>query len=157
MVKTLTTVVLLGVLMAACGGSSPTAAGSAIAATGTWSGTSTDSTTASLGAGGMMGQAGMGTMNWQLTQNGSNVTGTMSFSGVPGSAMPGTISGTMSGQDMTFTMDMPVGSMMSGTCSAHATGTAHMDGAAMTMTASYSGTNSCAGPFTNGQMTMSRR
>lgn len=40
-----------------------------MSATGAWSGTSTDSTTPALGNGGMMGQAGMGTMNLQLVQN----------------------------------------------------------------------------------------
>ena len=158
MFKAFGTVALLGLFTAACGGSStsPTAPASATAVTGTWSGTPIDSTTAALGAGGMMGQAGMGSMSWQLTQSGSNVTGTMSFSGMSSSSVRGTISGTMAGQDMTFTMDLPAG-MMSGTCSAHATGTAHMDSAAMTMTGGYSGTNSCAGSFNNGQMTMSRR
>jgi hypothetical protein len=34
-----------------------------------------------MGAGSMMGQTDMGTMTWQLTQNGSTVTGPMSFSG----------------------------------------------------------------------------
>ncbi len=159
MFKAFTTAALLGLFAAACGGSSnsPAAPGSPMSVTGTWSGTPTDSTTAALGTGGMMGQAGMGTLTWQLTQSGSNVTGTMSFSGMSSSMMRGTISGTMSGQDMTFTMDMPAGSMMSGTCSAHSSGTAHMDGVAMTMTGSYSGTNSCAGPFNNGQMAMTRR
>ncbi len=159
MLKASWTVALLGLLTAACGGSStaPTNPSPAVTLTGSWSGTATDSTTAALGTGGMMGQAGMGTMTWQLTQNGANVTGTMGFSGMSSSGMRGTLSGTMSGQDMTFTMDLPAGSMMSGTCSAHSTGTAHMDGAAMTMTGGYSGTNSCTGSFTGGQMTMSRR
>ena len=104
-------------------------------------------------------QTDMGTMTWQLTQNGSMVTGSMSFSGSGmHGRMPGSFVGTMSGDDMTFTMDMPAGSMMmGGTCSAHSTGTAHMDAGAMTMTGNYSGTNSCAGSFNNGQMTMTRR
>ena len=67
----------------------------------------------------MMGQAAMGTMTWQLTQNGSNVTGSMSFSGMP-NMMRGTFSGTMTAEEMTFTMHLPVGSMMSGTCSVEA-------------------------------------
>ncbi len=71
--------------------------------------------------------------------------------------MRGTMSGTISDQVLSFTMDMPVGSMMSGTCSAHATGTMHVNPTTMTMTGNYTGTNSCAGPFNNGQMTMTRR
>lgn len=155
--KRLAAMSVLSLFLAACGGSSSsTAPGSSLA--GTWSGSASDSTTAALGNGGMMGQGGMGTMTWQLAQNGSNVTGTVRFAGMASGMMAGTISGTMSGQDMTFTMDMPAGSMMmGGTCSAHSTGTAHMDAGAMTMTGNYSGTNSCAGSFNNGQMTMTRR
>jgi hypothetical protein len=104
----------------------------------------------------MMGQAAMGTMTWQLTQNGSSVSGSMSFSGMP-NMVRGTFSGTMTAEEVTFTMHMPVGSMMSGTCSVEANGTAHMSSDTMTMTGSYSGVNSCAGVFNNGQMTMSRR
>ncbi len=155
--KRLATISVLSLFLAACGSSSsPTTPGSVV--TGTWSGSATDSTTAALGSGGMMGQGGMGTMTWQLTQSGSNVTGAVRFAGMASGMMAGTISGTMSGQDMTFTVDMPAGSMMmGGTCSAHSTGTAHMDAGAMTMAGNYSGTNSCAGSFNNGQMTMTRR
>lgn len=150
---------LLAVLVAGCGSStSLTTPGSTPSMAGTWLGMGTDSTTAALGTGGMMGQAGMGTMTWQLTQSGSNVTGTMRFTDMPGNMMGGTFSGTMSGRDMTFTMDMPMGSMMSGgTCAVHASGTAHMDPDDMHMTGSYTGTNSCSGPFNHGQMTMTRR
>jgi hypothetical protein len=104
-----------------------------------------------------MGQPGMGTMTWQLTQTGSSVTGSMGFSGMPGSMMRGTMSGTISGNTLTFSMDMPSGSMMSGTCSAHAVGTMQLNGTSMTMTGTYSGTNSCAGPFSNGQMVMTHQ
>lgn len=157
--KSLFAVVLLGLLAVACGGSTKpaTAPSSAISATGTWSGTTTDSTTPAMGTGGMMGQAGMGTMTLQLVQNGSSVTGTMAFAGMGNNMMRGTFTGTMSGQDMTFTMNLPTGSMMSGTCAAQTNGTAHMNGTAMTMTGNYSGTNSCTGAFNNGQMTMSRK
>ena len=86
-----------------------------------------------MGAGSLMGQAGMGTMTWPLTQSGSTVTGSMSFAGMPG-RMPGAFSGMMSGDEMTFTMDMRT-----------------------TMTGTFGGSNSCTGSFTNGQMTMTRR
>ncbi len=155
--KRLVAISVLGLFLAACGSSSsPTTPDSLVS--GTWSGSATDSTTAALGSGGMMGQSGMGTMTWQLTQSGSNVTGTARFAGMAGGMMAGTLAGTLSGRDMTFTMDMPAGSMMSGgTCSAHSSGTAHMDAGAMTMTGNYSGTNSCAGSFNNGQIMMARR
>ena len=155
--KAIAVVLLTGFSMA-CANSSPTSpsgpSGSA-SMTGTWAGNASDSSS-SMGAGSMMGQAGMGTMTWPLTQSGSAVTGAMTFAGMPG-RMPGTFSGTMSGDDMSFTMDMPNNSMMSSGCSAHATGTARVDGSRMTMTGTYSGSNSCTGPFANGQMTMMRR
>lgn len=111
-----------------------------------------------MGVGSMMGQTGMGTMIWQLTQNGSTVTGSMSFSGSGMQGrMPGSLLGTMSGDDMTFTMDMPARSMMSSGCSSRATGTAHVNRSTMTMTGTYSGSHSCSGAFTDGQMTMARR
>lgn len=105
-----------------------------------------------------MGQTDMGAMTWQLTQNGSTVTGQMSFSGTGMQGRtPGTFLGTMSGDDMTFTMDMPSSSMMSSGCSSRATGTAHVNRATMTMTGTYSGSHSCSGTYTSGQMTMNRR
>ena len=153
--------VLLAALAVGCEGNSPmspsvpSGAGSQTSATGTWTGTASDSSSAAA-AGGMMGQTGMGSMTWQLTHTGSNVTGTMTFSGMPGH-MPGTLSGTITGDEMTFRMDMPVRSMMMSGCSADATGTARMNWTTMTMTGTYHGTHSCSGPFVNGQVTMTRR
>ena len=153
-------VVLLTLFAAACDGNSSTAPSGAMASesvAGTWAGIGTDSSS-SMGAGSMMGAIDMGTMTWQLTQTGSTVTGPMSFSGsgMPG-RMAGSFLGTMSDDDMTFTMDMPTNSMMSPGCSSRATGTAHVNRTMMTMTGTYSGSNSCSGVFANGQMTMTRR
>ena len=152
--------VVLATFAAACGGnasmssSAPTAQ---MSVAGAWAGIGSDSSS-SMGAGSMMGQADMGTMTWQLTQNGSTVTGPMSFSGSGMQGrMAGSLLGTMSGDDMTFTMDMPMGSMMSSGCSSRATGTAHLNRTAMTMTGTYNGSHSCSGAFTGGQMTMNRR
>lgn len=118
-------VVLLTWFVAACGGSSPTSPSDSIASAsmaGTWAGTGSDSS-GSMGAGSMMGQTDMRTMTWQLTQNGSTVTGPMSFSGSDlQGRMPGSFLGTLSGDDMTFTMDMPSSGMMSSGCSSRATG-----------------------------------
>jgi len=147
--------VALAAFTAACGSNSPTGPSGMTSASmaGTWAGSSSDSSN-SMGTGSMMGQAGLGAMTWQLTQSGSTVTGSMSFSGMQG-GRAGSFSGTMSGEVMTLVMDLPSGSMMSSGCSARATGTAHVTGT--TMTGSYTGSNSCTGAFTNGQMTMTRR
>ena len=152
--------VFLASFAAACGGNtatSPPAPTASASLAGAWTGIASDSSS-SMGVGSMMGQADMGTMTWQLTENGSTETGPMSFSG---SGMqgrtPGTFLGTMSGDDMTFAMDMPSNSMMSTGCSSRATGTAHVNRTTMTMTGTYSGSNSCSGTYTSGQMTMNRR
>lgn len=157
---------LLALVAVGCGGHSPsspsmmsnastTQGTSQGAVSGTWSGTASDSSSV-LGAGAMMGQSGMGTPTWQLSQSGTMVTGTMSFGGMQGH-MPGNVTGTMTGNDMTFAVDMPNASMMTSGCTARATGTAHLDPTTMTLTCTYAGTNTCSGPFGNGQMTMIHR
>jgi len=45
---------------------------------------------------------------------------------------------------------------MMGTCTATATGTFDMDDMMTVLHASYTGTNSCTGPFRNGQLSMRR-
>ena len=150
--------VLVALSVTACGGSSATAPSgttSPVSMTGTWSGNPSDSSSA-MGPGSLMGQGGMGTMTWPLTQTGSAVTGSMTFAGMQGRS-PGSFVGAMSGDEMTFTLEMPIASMMSSGCTARATGTARVDGMRMTMTGTYSGSNSCTGSFTNGEMTMARR
>lgn len=150
----------LALFAAACGGNasmSPSGPTASTSMAGAWTGIASDSSS-SMGAGSMMGQADMGTMTWQLSENGSIETGSMTFSG---SGMqgrtPGIFLGTMSGDDMTFAMDMPANSMMSTGCSSRATGIAHVNRTTMTMTGTYSGSNSCSGAYTGGQMTMNRR
>ena len=151
-------VVLLTWCAVACGGTAPTAPSDTMASVaGAWVGIGADSSS-SMSAGSMMGQNDMGTMTWQLTQAGSTVAGPMSFSGSGMQGrMAGSFLGTISGDDMSFTMDMPTGSMMSSGCSSRATGTAHVNRSTMTMTGTYSGSNSCSGTFASGQMTMTRR
>jgi hypothetical protein len=104
----------------------------------------------------MMGQPGMGDMTWRLAQAGNRVTGTVSFANMP-AGMPGSISGTMGADDMPFTMDMPMGSMMAVGCSVRTTGTAHVNRVTMTMTATYAGSNACSGAFSDGHMLLTRR
>lgn len=69
-----------------------------------------------------------------------------------------TISGTITGSTATFTMTMPIGSMMTGiTCMATATGTFDMDAMYAQLHGSYTGVNSCLGAFTGGQLSMMHR
>ena len=143
----------------ACGGGAGTvtpgpSAVPAATVTGVWTGTASDSTSATT-PGEMMGQIGMGSMTWQLTQTGATVTGSMTFSGMA-NGKSGTFTGTMDADDMPFKLDLPMGTMMSGGCAASAKGTVHIDRVTMTMTGIYSGSNSCSGAFTDGQMTLAR-
>ena len=157
MKKTFAAVLVVLVSFAAACDNSMTGPSGSMSMAGTWAGSASDSS-GSMGTGSRMGQTGMGTMTWPLTQRGSTVTGTMNFSG---SGMqgrtPGAFSGVMTGDDMTFTMDMAVGSMMAAGCSSRATGTGRVNRTTMIMTGTYVGMNSCTGAYTNGQMTMTRR
>jgi len=122
------------------------------AVSGTWAGAASDSTGTMMGAG--MSASMMGNMTWQITQTGNTFTGFMQFPGYGGS---GTVSGTINGKTATFTMTMPIGSMMTATCTATGNGTFDMDDLMTQMHGTYSGSNTCAGPFDHGQMSMTRR
>lgn len=119
---------------------------------GTWTGAASDSTGTMMGAGLLPPM--MGNMTWEITQTGNTFAGVMRFAGYSGT---GTMSGTISGKTITFTMTMPSGSMMTATCAAAANGTIDMDDLMTLMHGSYSGLNSCSGSFDHGQMTMTHR
>ncbi len=139
----------------ACGGStsSPTSPGVSTSMTGTWLGSSADSTGSMMGAG--LSASMMGNTTWNITQTGSAFSGTMQFPGYQGGTMA--VSGIMTGNTGTFTMTIPAGSMMTGGCSATATGTFDMDDMRTQMHGTYTGTNSCSGPFNSGQMSLAHR
>ena len=132
--------------------SSPTSPTSSATMSGTWLGTAADSTGSMMGAG--MSASMMGNATWNVTQTGSTFSGTMQFSGYQGGTMM--VSGTMNGRTGTFTMTFPPGSMMTGACTATATGTVDMDDMMTQFHGSYAGTNSCSGPFSNGSVSMHR-
>ncbi len=125
--------------------------------TGTWSGSSADST-------------GQDTMTWTITQGGTSVTGTTNISDT-GRGMMGTGSmhGTVNGRTMTFHMDVGSGgfSGMMSSCSMAMDGQATMSEDGHTMTGTYGGNMSgmmsgsmanhtCGGPMNNGQFTLTR-
>lgn len=146
--------VLAALTVAACSGtSSPTSPGTSATLSGTWLGTVADSTGSMMGAG--MSASMMGNATWNVTQAGSTFSGTMQSPGYQGGTMM--VAGTMNGRTGTFTMTMPSGSMMTGGCAATATGTFDMDDMMTQFHGTYAGTNSCTGPFGQGQMSMVRR
>lgn len=139
----------------ACSGtsaSSPTSPSGATSVAGTWVGSTSDSTGSMMGAGATAGM--MGSTGWTLTQSGNSFSGTMQFPGYAGGRM--SVSGVMNGRTGTFTLTMPAGSMMSGACSATATGTFDMDDRMVQMHGTYAGLNTCSGPFDRGGISMHR-
>jgi len=122
---------------------------------GTWTGTASDSSTQN-DPGRMMGQSDMGAMTWVIEQTGSRVSATVRFSGTKAGDVPGTVSGTVDADDVSFSLDMPAGSMP-GVCLATATGTLRVDRPTMTMSGTYAGSNTCVGPFDNGRMSLTKR
>jgi hypothetical protein len=139
---------------AGCGSSSSTPAPtpSATMMSGTWVGSASDSSGTMMGGG--VSASMMGGTTWSITQTGNNFSGTMHVGGHDGGTM--VVSGTMTGRTGTFTMTMPAGSMMMSRCSATATGTFDIDDM-MQFHGTYAGTNTCTGPFGQGQMTMTHQ
>ena len=140
---------------AACGGSmsEPTRPTPSNSISGAWIGSASDSSGSMMGS--VSSSSMMGGTTWSITQSGNTFSGTMQVGGHQGGTM--TVSGMMTGRTGSFTMTMSGGSMMSGTCSATATGTFDMDDMMTELHGTYSGTNSCSGPFDHGQLSMSHR
>ena len=126
--------------------------------TGTWAGTSADTT-------------GQEKMSWSVTQSGSGMTGTMSFSDTSRNMMGnGSMQGTVNGSTVTFHMSVPNGgfSGMMSSCAMSVDGQATMSDDGHTMTGTYSGNmsgmmsgggmmnQSCGGAMTSGKFTLTR-
>ncbi len=152
------------VFVSACAGSAsmpaaptPTPTATLTSLSGTWVGTSADST-------------GRESMTWSLSQNGNAMTGTMNISDT-GRSMTGngSMQGTISGSSVSFHMTVPSGGF-SGTmssCSMLVDGQGQMSDDGHTMTGTYSGnmsgmmsgmmsTVSCGGAMNSGQFTLTR-
>jgi len=156
---------IIGLLfVSACAGSpatpaapSPTSSPTLTSLSGTWVGTSADST-------------GKENMTWAVTQSGTAMSGTMNITDTSRSMMGnGSMQGTVSGSTVTFHMTVPSGGF-TGTmspCSMLVDGQGQMSGDGHTMTGTYSGnmsgmmsgmmsTVSCGGAMGNGQFTLTR-
>jgi hypothetical protein len=125
-----------------------------VSLTGTWIGTTTDSTGTMMGAG--LSPSMQSNMTWNLTQTGTSFDGTVQFAGYGGGLMR--VSGDVVDHSATFMLSIPTGSMpmMRSGCTATATGTIDLDTMVMRMQGSYTGTNTCTGPFDQGQLSMHR-
>ena len=137
----------------ACGGSgdgsfpSPTqpSASAPDSLIGTWNGSASDS-------------SGPGQMSWQITQAGMSFAGTVAMTD-SGTSLGGrgSVSGTVSNGSIHFSISVPAGGFDSpyAPCTADVSG----DGQASTssITGTYSGSNSCVGAITSGQLTLNRQ
>ena len=167
--KHLAIALLGGLVVSSCSGSSmsqaspsPTSPTTLNSMTGTWSGTSKDST-------------GQETMSWTVTQSGGSLAGSMGLSdGSRGMMGSGTITGTVNDRTVTFHMGVPNGGFagVMSSCSMSVDGQATMSDDGHTMTGTYAGNmsgmmsgtmsgmmgqmQSCGGPMSNGQFTLTR-
>jgi hypothetical protein len=160
--KKLGLVLFVAAIIAGCSSSGGNAAGATVPGSttgyaGTWAGSMSESSGSMMGSGIMGGvMSGMMSrkMTWQMTESGAGLTGEMEMADFRGTGKM-TISGTVSGQTMNFTMNIPAGGMPESGCAAHGNGTAQMNG--NTMTGTYAGSNTCSGAFTSGQVTLTRQ
>jgi hypothetical protein len=147
--------VAFGLIAASCGGSSssgpsPTPAPTApsvpaITLTGTYAGNAIDS-------------SGPGTMTWRITQTGTAISG-IADAGTPldGNAFHGSVTGTLTGSSLTFTLTVPAGGVNGQpTCTVSITGTGTA-ASSSSITGTYSGTSTCAAAFTAGQFALSKQ
>jgi hypothetical protein len=96
-------------------------------------------------------------MEWQLTQSNATVTGTAilteTATGVKGR---GALDGTFDGRQLTFTITVLAGGFDApyAACRVRLSGNATIE--LLLITATYTGTNSCSGEVTSGQLTLNR-
>jgi hypothetical protein len=139
-------------LLAACGGdrasddpSSPTGPTPPASLTGTYAGTVSDA-------------SGPGRLTWRLTQSNADVSGTFTArDDVSGITADGSVTGTVSGSSLTFRMTAGAGTLPPpfASCSLDLNGTAQVTAAAIDGT--YTGRNSCTGPFANGRLSLTKQ
>jgi hypothetical protein len=145
---------LVGVAGFACGGggsstSSPTPPSTPTSSTnitGTWNGSAYDS------AG---NASGPGSMTWQVTQTGGSFSGTMTLTDIGTNVTGrGTVSGSVSGTSIQFSMAVPTGGFDGpyGSCTANVTGTGVA--ASTSINGNYTGSSSCGGAIGSGLLTL---
>lgn len=146
---------VLGLYLAACaacsgGGSgappTPTEpSGDTVNLTGTWRGTADDST-------------GPGELTWQVTQSGASFSGTLTardtFTGVTGR---GAVTGTLDGTALQFSMTIAAGGFDAPFDGCTTTASGQGTATASTVSATYSGTNSCSGAIASGQLALTKQ
>jgi hypothetical protein len=124
-------------------GPSPSPGSSSL--TGTWSGNASDS-------------SGPGQMTWQITQSGGSFNGNLTMIDTATKLTGrGSVSGTLSGSTIRFTIAVPAGGFDAphNTCTADASGEGQVNGT--TITGTYTGSSSCGGTLASGQITLAKQ
>ncbi len=97
-------------------------------------------------------------MSWQITQTGASFSGTMTMIDT-GTRVTGrgTVSGTVSGSSIQFSIAVPAGGFDSpyASCTANVSGTGAV--AATSINGNYAGSSSCSGAISSGQFTLNKQ
>lgn len=118
--------------------------GGSLNVTGTWSGAASDS-------------SGPGSLILNLTQTGQAVSGPVRGLDVLSRAtFNGTLSGTLAGATLAFTIRIPKGGVVAFPNCGITIQASSQIVAGTLMTGSYTGTNSCTGPISNGQFILEK-
>lgn len=101
--------------------------------------------------------SGPGSITIQVTQSGNNLSGAVTMA-VTGTSITGrgTLTGTLTGSTLRFTITIPAGGFDAPYASCNVSVTGDGRATATSITASYSGTNSCSGAVTGGDMNLSK-
>lgn len=98
-------------------------------------------------------------MTWSLTDGSGAVRGPATISTpLKSVVLTGTVSGTLNGSTLTWTIDVPAGGVTGQpSCTVTVSGTATLNGARTGLTGSYSGAGSCTPAFSGGTLTLTRQ
>ena len=101
--------------------------------------------------------SGPGSITLQVTQSGGNLSGTVLMT-VAGTSITGrgTLTGTLTGSTMRFTITIPAGGFDAPYTSCNVSVSGDGRATATSITAKYTGTNSCSGPVTGGDLNLSK-
>jgi hypothetical protein len=97
-------------------------------------------------------------MTWTLTQSGSSFSGTLTMNDTTTAVTGrGTVSGSVSGATLQFSLSVPSGGFDSPYASCSATVSGSGSASASTITGTYSGSSSCTGAVSSGQLSLNKQ
>lgn len=97
-------------------------------------------------------------MSWQISQSDTTVSGTVTMTDTStGVSGRGTIAGSVSSSSLHFSVSIPAGGFDSPYASCAATISGDGQASAASITGTYTGSNSCSGSISAGQLTLSKQ